>query len=126
MVVAERKHRVNRERLRLLVAEALLLRHKPDLLQDSELVEALGITGVGDGLWPKGTDLAQRVDAAGRRVSEQLTQEKPYRDHKSLLDAVLAGSSVAAWARLQGKERSYVSRTTWRAVTSWVTQRLLA
>ncbi len=50
---------------------------------------------------------------------------KRFAAHRSLLEAVLTGSSIAAWARQRGISREYASRTIWKRVTEIVAQRLM-
>ena len=127
MVAVDGKRRISRERLRLLVAEGLLLRHKPDLLEDSGLAEAIDLRVQSEGtLWPKGDALARELERAARDVSQRLKRQGGYEAHKSLLDAVLAGSSIAAWARCHNRRREHVSRTLWKTVSGWVARRLLS
>ena len=125
MVATVGRRKVNQERLRLLVAEGLLLRHKPDLLEDSELAEAIDLRSQSmTTLWPRGDALARALESAGRDVSQLLGKQDGYEAHKSLLDAVLAGSSIAAWAKCHNRRREHVSRTLWKTVSRWVARRL--
>lgn len=119
------RRRVNRETVRLAVAEGLLARAKPDLLEGSTLCELLALPRNPAVLWPRGLELATRLEHAAREVIASLERLSGYALHRSLLEGVLRGESISRWAQAHGRRREYVSRTLWRDVSLWVSQRLV-
>lgn len=114
--------RVSDDELRLWVAEALHDVNRPDLLEDSPLVTHFDIRG--SGFWAKGKALRVLLLEAGASVSRGLDGVPGMEEKKCLLDDVMAGKSISAWAKEHGKRRDGVSRRMWKDVSEWVSEEL--
>src|SRR5262245_12099860 len=102
-----------------MVAVALHQLDRPDILEDSGLVDHFSLQGRG-GHWPRGRALAARLQEAGTRVSEAIADLPSLAEKKELLDAVLGGATIAQDAREHNRAREAVSRGPWNAICELV------
>ena len=115
--------RLTKEDRRLLVARCLLHLDILWRLEIDDLVEHLGIEE-GDVYFAGAEELERLLRRAAERVLGKLANRPQFANHASLLEAVLTGSSVNAWAQGHGMSREHVSRTTWASVTGLVATEL--
>ena len=121
-----RQLRKTREEIRLLVAYALRNLGKPDLLEESELVDILRIEpGETESYFARGLALAEILRKAAEAAIERTARIHRFQRHRALLMAVLQGGSIASWARSVGLSREHVSRCLWRGATALVARELL-
>lgn len=118
--------RLTKEDRRLMVADALRNLTKPDLLEDSDLVELLEIVPTGNGFWPHANALTLELTSIAQRVAGKLAGNARFEPHRAVLLAVVEGSTLAAWARGRGVSREYVSKAFWKPVTALVAREIFA
>lgn len=116
---------LSREQLRLEVARALRHVVDPFALEESRLAQLVSGERADRGCLGRGIALSTLLRQAVQGAVARLEQAG-LRSHSDLLQAVISGSSIAAWAREHKVTREHVSRTLWRQTTAAVARELLA